>query len=46
MDNLFNIPSNAVKTVDKLLQNFKEETIDDVEDSLSNLKRNFKSGNI
>ena len=45
MDNLFNIPSNAVKTVDKLLQNFKEETIDDVGDSLSNLKRNFKSGN-
>ena len=45
MDNLFNIPSNAVKTVDKLLQNFKEETIDEVEDSFSNLKRNFKSGN-
>ena len=45
MDNLFNIPSNAIKTVDKLLQNFKEETFDEVEDSFSNLKKNFKSGN-
>jgi len=45
MDNIFNIPSNAIKTVDKLLQNFKEETIDEVEVSFKNLKRNFKSGN-
>ena len=45
MDNLFNIPSNAIKTVDKLLQNFREETIDEVEESFKNLKRNFKSGN-
>ena len=45
MDNLFNIPANAVKTVDKLLQNFKEETFDEVEDSFSKLKKNFKSGN-
>ena len=29
MDNLFNIPLNAIKTVDNLLQNFKEETIDE-----------------
>tara|TARA_B100001996_G_scaffold339151_1_gene291984 strand:+ start:783 stop:1076 length:294 start_codon:yes stop_codon:yes gene_type:complete len=45
MDNIFNIPSNAIKTVDKLLQNFKEETIDEVEDSIKSLKKNFKSGN-
>ena len=45
MDNLFNIPANAVKTADKLLQNFREETIDEVEESFKNLKRNFKSGN-
>ena len=45
MDNIFNIPSNAIKTVDKLLQNFKEETIDEVEESFKSLKRNFKSGN-
>ena len=45
MDNLFNIPSNAIKTVDKLLQNFREETIDEVEESFKNLKKNFKAGN-
>ncbi len=45
MDNLFNVPANAIKTVDKLLQNFREETIDEVEESFKNLKRNFKSGN-
>ena len=45
MDNIFNIPSNAIKTADKLLQNFKEETIDEVEESFKSLKRNFKSGN-
>ena len=45
MDNLFNIPANAIKTADKLLQNFREETIDEVEESLKNLRRNFKSGN-
>ena len=45
MDNLFNIPTNAIKTADKLLQNFKEETIDEVEESFKSLKKNFKSGN-
>ena len=45
MDNLFNIPANAIKTADKLLQNFREETIDEVEESFKSLKRNFKSGN-
>tara|TARA_B100001996_G_scaffold373190_1_gene350403 strand:+ start:134 stop:427 length:294 start_codon:yes stop_codon:yes gene_type:complete len=45
MDNLFNIPSNAIRAADKLLQNFREETIDEVEESFKNLKRNFKTGN-
>ncbi len=45
MDNLFNIPTNAIKTADKLLQNFKEETVDEVEGSFKSLKKNFKSGN-
>ena len=45
MDNLFNVPANAIKTADKLLQNFREETIDEVESSFKKLKRNFKSGN-
>ena len=43
MDNLFNIPSNAIKTVDKLLQNFREETIDEVEESFKNLKKKVSS---
>ena len=42
MDDFFNLPSNAVKTVDKLLQNFKEETVDEVDKSFKNLKKNFK----
>jgi len=45
MDNLFNIPANAIKTVDRLLQNFRVETIDEVEESFQSLKKNFKSGN-
>ena len=45
MDDFFNLPSNAVKTVDKLLQNFKEETVDEVDKSFKNLKKNFKAGN-
>ena len=38
MDNLFNIPANAIKTVDRLLQNFREETIDEVEESFLGMK--------
>ena len=45
MVNLFNIPSNAIRAADKLLQNFREETIDEVEKSFKSLKRNFKTGN-
>ena len=45
MSGIFNIPINAVKSADKLLQHFKEETIDEVEDSIRSLKRNFKAGN-
>ena len=45
MSSIFDLPISAVKLVDKLLQHFKEETIDEVEDSIKSLKRNFKAGN-
>ena len=45
MNNYINIPINAVKSIDSLLQHFKEETVDEVENSIKSLKRNFKAGN-
>ena len=45
MNNVINIPINAVKSIDNLLQHFKEETVDEVENSIKSLKRNFKAGN-
>ena len=43
MNNFINIPINAVKSIDSLLQHFKEETVDEVENSIKSLKRNFKA---
>jgi len=45
MNNFINIPINALKSIDSLLQHFKEETVDEVENSIKSLKRNFKAGN-
>jgi len=45
MSNFFNIPINAVKSLDKLFQYSKEETVDEVQNSIKSLKRNFKAGN-
>ena len=45
MNNFITIPINAVKSIDSLLQHFKEETVDEVENSIKSLKRNFKAGN-
>jgi len=45
MNNFINIPINAVKSIDSPLQHFKEETVDEVENSIKSLKRNFKAGN-
>ena len=45
MNNFINIPINAVKSIDSLLQHLKEETVDEVENSIKSLKRNFKAGN-
>ena len=42
---MFNIPVNALKSLDQLLQHFKEETVDEVESSFNSLKKNFKAGN-
>jgi len=40
---MFNLPTNAIKAVDALLNSFQEETIDPIENSLKNVKRNFKA---
>ena len=45
MNEMFNIPVNALKSLDQLLQHFKEETVDEVESSFNSLKKNFKAGN-
>ena len=45
MNNFINMPINAVKSLDSLLKHFKEETVDEVENSIKSLKRNFKAGN-
>ena len=42
---MFNIPVNALKSLDQLLQHRKEETVDEVESSFKSLKKNFKAGN-
>ena len=42
---MFNLPTNAIKAVDALLISFQEETIDPIENSLKNVKRNFKASN-
>ncbi len=42
---MFNLPTNAVKALDALLKSFQEETIQPIESSLKNVKRNFKSAN-
>ena len=42
---MFNIPVNAIKSLDQLLQHLKEETVDEVESSFKSLKKNFKAGN-
>ena len=42
---MFNLPNNAVKALDALLKSFQEETIQPIESSLKNVKRNFKAAN-
>ena len=42
---MFNIPVNALKSLDQLLQHLKEETVDEVESSFKFLNKNFKAGN-
>ena len=45
MNNFINLSTNAIKTADSLFQHAKEETYDEVEDSIKSLKKNFKAGN-
>ena len=40
-----NLSTNAIKTADSLIKHAKEETYDEVEDSIKSLRKNFKAGN-
>lgn len=40
---MFNIPKNAIKTLDALFNSFQDELIDPIENSIKNVKKNFKA---
>ena len=42
MNNFINLSTNAIKTADSLFQHAKEETYDEVEDSIKSLKKTLK----
>ena len=45
MNNFLNFSTNAIKTADSLIKHAKEETYDEVEESIKSFKKNFKAGN-
>ena len=45
MNSFLNLSTNAIKTADSLIKHAKEETYDEVEDSIKSLRKNFKAGN-
>ena len=45
MISFLNLSTNAIKTADSLIRHAKEETYDEVEDSIKSLRKNFKAGN-
>ena len=45
MNSFLNLSTNAIKTADSLIKHAKEETFDEVEDSIKSLRKNFKAGN-
>ena len=45
MNSFLNLSTNAIKTADSLIRHAKEETYDEVEDSIKSLRKNFKAGN-
>ena len=42
---MYNFSSSAIKALDSLLERLQTETIDPVEKSLKDAKKNFKAGN-
>ena len=42
---MYNFSSSAIKALDSLLERLQNETIDPVEKSLKDVKKNFKAGN-
>jgi len=45
VNSFLNLSTNAIKTADSLIKHAKEETYDEVEDSIKSLRKNFKAGN-
>ena len=43
MNSFLNLSTNAIKTADSLIRHAKEETYDEVEDSIKSLRKNFKA---
>jgi|TARA_B100002051_G_C16260870_1_gene404221 uncharacterized membrane protein len=42
---VFNFSSSAIKALDSLLERLESETIEPIEKSIKNAKKNFKAGN-
>ena len=42
---MFNFSSSAIKALDSLLERLESETIEPIEKSIKNAKKNFKAGN-
>ena len=42
---MFNFSSSAIKALDSLLERLESETIDPIEKSIKDAKKNFKAGN-
>lgn len=42
---MYNLSSSAIKALDSLLERLQTETVDPIEKSLKDAKKNFKAGN-
>ena len=42
---MFNFSTSAVKALDSLLERLQSETVDPIEKSLKDARKNFKAGN-
>ena len=42
---MFNFSSSAIKALDSLLERLESETIEPIEKSIKDAKKNFKAGN-